>query len=213
MPRRIRRGATRKAVPRRRAWRRFTRRYKRIRGSRIHSFKRTCQLSPITVTGSTGAGQAFTFKLSDLSNYDEFSNLFDQYRIKAVKFVVIPTFSGNDIANQLTMSSFHSAIDHNDNSPATAVTELMEYDTYKRNRMSRGHKRYFSTSLATPANNSGNTFLTTWNRWVNTSTIGGPDEAIYFGLKMWIDGITQTTEFEANFEVYVTYYFQCKSVI
>lgn len=214
MPRRsFRRGASRRAAPRRRAWKRFTRRYKRTRGPRIHSFKRTCQLTPLTITSSTGVGTAFQFKLGDLTNYSEFVNLFDQYRIKAVKFTIVPTFNGNDITNQLTMSSFHSAIDHNDVNPPTAVTDLMQYDTYKRSRMSRGHKRYFATSIAAPANASGNSYITSWNRWINTSTVGTGDEVNYLGLKMWLDGITQTTELEANFEIYVTYYFQCKSVI
>lgn len=208
----FRRGARRSRTFKRRTWRKFTRRYKRVRGPLTHSFKRTALLTPWNITSAVGQGMSYSFKLSDLSNSDEFTALFDQYRINAVKLQIVPTFTSNDIANELTMASIHSAIDHNDNNPPGALSDLMEYDTYKRSKMSRGHKRYFRVNLLTPLTASSSS--TTWKKWINTASVGlNPGEAEYYGLKFWIDGITQTTEIAANFEVYATYYFQCKSVI
>jgi len=212
MPRRsFRSRATgRRRTFRRRAWRRFTRTYKRAgRRPRVHSFKRVAMLTPLQIGEGVAVPQTYSFKLSDLSNYSEFTNLFDQYRINAVKLQLVPTFSGNDIDYQTIMGSIHSAIDHNDITNPTSVGQLMEYDTYKRSKQSRGHKRYFKVNLLSNlSGDAGN--VTTWKKWIDTASPNAP----YYGIKLMLDPLNSTDNDKyATFEVYATFYFQCKSVI
>lgn len=41
----------------------------------------------------------FSFKLSNLVNYSEFTSLFNQYRINAIKVMVLPYYDSNDMSN------------------------------------------------------------------------------------------------------------------
>lgn len=179
-----------------------------LRQSKVHNFKRTYIVEGIQLT-TANYKQGYVFKLSDLSNYTEFTNLFDQYRINAVKFQIVPGFNGTDAITQTSLLSIHSAIDHNDVTDPVNVSDLMQYDTYRRTRATRGHKRYFKTNLLTPISDSGGD-TTTWGKWVSTENPG----AEYYGLKLFIDRPYFVNESNAiNFEVYATLYFQCKSVI
>lgn len=203
--RRIRRGPRRARLGRRklrRTWRR-NRRPKTY----LHSFKRSCIVDQINVANTAVAG-ALTFKLSDLPNYDEFSNLFDAYRLMAVKLKFVPDFSGSpttDAVVSIGLHSLHTAIDHNDDTQPAGVLDLMEYDTYKMKRIDRGMNRYFhvNTLASGSAGDEQN-----WKKWISTANT----DIKYYGFKYWFDGIGQDSQV-VTIDVFATYYFQCKSVI
>lgn len=44
---------------------------------------------------------SMTFKLSDLVNYTEFTSLFNEYKIAAVKVTFLPRWTNNDVANSV----------------------------------------------------------------------------------------------------------------
>lgn len=207
--RRFRPRRTRSRTFKRRAWRRFTRIYKRRRPLRIHSFKRTCILSPITVNNA-GVASELTFKLSDLPDYTDFQSLFDQYRIKAVKIQFVPNFTNSPMTasvNSIGMHSIHSAIDHNSSTDPPAVLDLMQIDTYKRTRLDRGLKRYFKVNTIDSWGATTNV-ETGWNKWLSTEN-GSAVE--YYGLRYVIDALEE--DVSCTLDVFATYYFQCKSVI
>lgn len=205
--RRYRRGARRSSTYKRKAWRRFTRIYKRYRKPRIHSFKRTCMLTPITL-GNTPLNGQFQFQLTDLPDNDEFTSLFDSFRINAVKLQIVPNFTSSPATAQVTslgLHSIHSIIDHNDSTPITSVLDLMQYDTYKRTRTHLGLKRYFKVStvgfVGTGAQN------VQYGRWVDTTQAAS---AVFYGFKYIMDALEIDTT--VTFDVFATYYIQCKDV-
>lgn len=205
--RRYRRGARRRSTFKRRAWRRFTRPYKRMRKPRIHNFKRTCILTPLTLGDSAVDGQ-LVFQLTDLPDYTEFTNLFDSFRINAVKLQFVPNFSNSPATasvGSLGIHSIHSIVDHNDSNPITSVLDLMQYDTYKRTRITSGLKRYFRVStlgfVGTGAQN------VQYGKWVDTTQAAS---ATFLGLKYIADALEVDTT--VTFDIFATYYIQCKDV-
>ena len=60
----------------------------------VHSFKRKVVLGNVQAYNNAGVGVnaavAFSFKLSDLPQYTDFTNLFDQYKLTGVKLDFIP---------------------------------------------------------------------------------------------------------------------------
>lgn len=203
--RRIRRGP-RRVRPRRRMMRRVWRRYRRPQ-TRIHSFKRTCILDPLTLVNSPLTG-AITFKMSDLDNYQEFSDLFDSYRLIAVKLSFVPNSSSAPVADSIGtvgVHSLHTAIDHNDSGTPSDALELMQYDTYKRTNVIRGQKRYFH--INTLNTGTGGDELN-WKKWISTANT----DITYYGLKYVIDPLDSALR-DIIIDVFATYYFQCKSVI
>lgn len=58
--------------------------------------KRKYYFGVIDIPLTSWFSQAFDFRLSYLPNYTEFTNLFDQYKINAVKIDFVPSTTGND---------------------------------------------------------------------------------------------------------------------
>lgn len=175
--------------------------------SRIHSFKRTAILTPIGLSDSA-VKDCLQFKLSDLDDYSDFTNLFDQYRINAVKISFVPNFSNSALeyaANSAGLHSIHTVIDHNDNTDPNDVLELMQYDNYRRKRIDRVMTRYFKVNTLADTKPSG--LSAEWKKWISTSST----DVAYYGLKYWIDALESSTV-TAVFDVFVTYYIQCRSV-
>lgn len=204
---------------RKRTWKKYVRRTRVPRKPRTFSFKRTCELATIPVAASTQQ-DALTFKLSDLPGATEFAPLFDSFRIVAVKLSFQPDYSNSPITDTVQgagLGSIHTAIDHNDTDTLFTRLDLMQYDTYRRTRMDRIHKRYLKVNTLTKGYTLDDTTLvpysedTNWKKWFPTSSIGDAvKEPIYLGLKYSVDSMLNNS---ATIQVYATYYFQMKSVI
>lgn len=180
---------------------------RRIR-QKVHNFTRSQYISAITQNPQTAVAMAFNFKLSDLTNYSEFTNLYDQYRIKAVAFEILPNVTGNDgnpNTSQILLPFIHTAIDHNDSSAPT-IDAIMQYKNYKRTRSHLVHRRYFKPAVASMNYNTVTTtsYTARFGQWIDTDDAATP----HYGLKLFIDapGPNQTL----YYRVFVKYYLQFK---
>lgn len=197
----------------------------------IHNFKRTFSLGAILVAAASD-NQGWSFKLSDLPSVSDFTALFDAYRICAVKLEFMPDVTNSPMtANNgmtylqtLGMGSLHTVIDHNDDlAPGGGPEELMQYDTYKRKRLSTTWKRYFRVNTVSKnyyADENTQELKsaydeTNWKKWLSMANVGNAQtESSYFGFKTIADGLANVSGDESfPITVYATYYFQCRSVI
>lgn len=196
-----------------RSTRRYSRRPRRqlTRKRPIHSFKRKVD-STLTIDNASDTQQSWVFKLSDLPNASEFTDLFDSYRINGVRVELKPRFNSVDVSNA-GMAPIYTVIDRNDNAYLTSVDEALQYETCKVHKMTQNIKRYFKPSILSTAyslNSETTLGLQLWNRWISTSTIDGGDTIAYLGLKLFTpsNGLANTVVYD----VITTYYFQCKAV-
>lgn len=107
-----------------------------------HSFVRTAvQTLPMSnpVTGvqnfvSLGGGSN-GFRLSDLPNYTEFVNLFDQYKIQKIDLQFIPSWEGSNKSTSaladVCLPTLVTVEDHNDSALLTSRADYQQYKTYK----------------------------------------------------------------------------------
>lgn len=182
-----------------------------ITGGKYH-FKRTTHIADTIVTPAGGYGQFFTFQLTDLPNYTEFSALFDQFRINAVVIKFVPTWTSNDINPQSTalyMPNFHSALDFDGPSSApTSETDLLQYQSYKMTRGHHVHQRKIIPCVNVTAYESA---LNTAYMPKRKQFLDMVDVATqHFGMKIWIDAPNLTSNLA--YKTYVTYYFTTRSV-
>jgi len=218
-------------MPYRKNYRRTNRRkrsYRRRRPTRvrrplrtnpkIHGFTRTMNVATISVDGTTGYMGAETFQLSSLPNYTEFTNLYDQYQICAVKVEYMPKFGSavpieTGTSGQVFIGSFHTAIDFDDDTTPASANELMQYGSYRRTRQSSKHIRYLKPAWLAQ---TYETALTTgyspqWNKWLSTN-----DPTIsHYGLKIVADPISFTgsaPNVTMDYTVYIKYYIRFRSV-
>lgn len=191
-----------------RRMRRMPMRRRLTRRRPIHLFKRTFTPTPITVPTATGASGGFDFKLTDLNNYTEFTNLYDQYKIVSVRLEFQSPFTNNPMTNAgVVIPEMYTAIDRNDITAPAFRQDILEYETQRHSPLTRRHTRYFKVNCNTLLFDSNNvdTKGTKFGQWIDTAD----DQVPHFGLKYWIDGGAG-----ADFDVSptFTYYFQCRSV-
>lgn len=184
----------------RRKYRRPVRRYKRKvvkkirRTRRYYNFTRHWTAPGITIQSGnsrTYASDVHTFALDQLPTFSEFINLYDQYRICAVKMKIFPSFNMNQVtgtaalANGITdLGRVWTVIDHDDDTafPASAagLDAIREYQNVKCTRGNRIHSRYFKPSCLTDIQDSGGATAAApkFKQWISTQNPSVPHYAI-----------------------------------
>jgi len=114
-----------------------------------YCFRRTstgADISQIAASDNTGA---YSFVLSAVPGYTEFTSLFDQYRIAMVRVVWRPRFNMSAIQAVSTDVNplMISVIDYDDASTLT-ITQMLNYQSYKETRFDKDHVRCIAPRIA-----------------------------------------------------------------
>lgn len=183
---------------------------RRPRGGRrqgVHYYKRIAYSTAFHTQagGAPAIGRALRFQLNFVPSHTEFTSLYDQYQIKAVKAQLIPkhTMTDQGIAEQGNM---WSCIDYDDVTVPTSLNTILQYQNARRSRMHRTHKRYLKPMIATEIFNTGLTtaYAPKRNVWIDAAI----DTVEHYGLKFWFDSVPQTV----TYDLMVTYYLAFKNV-
>lgn len=219
MPRRAR-GRRARLAPRRR--RRNMRLRRGMIGRRIAQpvqyFKRSVYLSGNIVTSVTS--DTFTnqfFSLSNVPNYTEFTNLYDQYKINAVKVTLIPrgntaeitASSGASTVFQGQSVGVFSVIDYDDTAALANINEACQYQNMKMTRATQQHSRYLKPRfnlLSVTNQGTGATGASQNTRgWLDCDYINVP----HYGVK-W--ALQQNVNYNLTYDVKIDYYLAFKNV-
>lgn len=92
--------------------------------------QRSVTYSRVSASGAGEVDTAYSFQLSDLPNYTEFTNLFDEYRIDKVTMVFYPDTQDATPASGTGNTVVYSVLDYDD-ANAIAISALEQYDTMK----------------------------------------------------------------------------------
>lgn len=186
---RKRRTYRKKRYSRNRTYRRkFTRRTMRYnkRGQKVYLFKRFLGLGVTPVSNVAPTLYTIDFRLNQLPNYTEFTDLYDQYKINAVKLSFLPSQTQSislSSTNNSTQGRFFSAIDYNDANSPVSIDELRQYQSCKWTSMYRPHKRFFRPKIQ----DRGASY-TPGKPWINCTS---PDQQ-YLALKVGIEPTNAT---------------------
>ena len=185
---------------------------KRRLQNNLHSFKRTFQATAIGITGGVVSYGATSFKLTDLPNYTEFQNLYDMYRIKAVKIRWLFNHNNSEAGsgNPDTLPNFYSVVDYDDDNAPANVAELLQYPRCRIRRLGNPKMSdYFKPRVSSLVYK---TALTTGyamgarNTWLDMSNADIP----YFAFKYALDPVGSSSGSVGYLCPVITYYFQCK---
>lgn len=239
----------RKRNLRRRPLRRKPRMMRKVNPN-VHNFKRSVDITNLVGGSLTTSGQivasgnvlrytqgnvaivsnyygsvGLSFSLSDLPSFTEFTTLYDQYRICAVKLTIVPfntqTLGGQDSGNTANVGILiHHAVD-NDNAPApspsaSGVDTLRQYRTY-RCQQSMDPKRMSLTRYIRPRVSMeiyNSTISTGYglgkrNQWIDSSSPDIP----HYGFRAVFEGNAGNTGDTQDYKIFATYYIQCKNPI
>lgn len=207
---------TRRVAPRRR--RMFRRRVARIPRRRFpnntHSFKQSAELANVTVTaGISPSLFAYTFQLSDIPNASALADLYDQYRINAVKVTFFPqanVFNANTTNLVVSVPEIYTAIDLDSNTTPTSINVIDQYTTARHKFFNRPHSRYLKPKALgqcyISATSTG--YFNLGKQWLDMGNTNIP----HYGL---VGGIvcSQGSDMVGQLiRVTATYYLQCRNV-
>jgi len=153
---------------------------------------------------ATDQSMEFAFKLSSVAGYQDFTRLYDQYKIRAVKVSFIP------IANILsaTVSGYASLIyttyDFNGYSGTLPTQDqIREYQYCKWSPYGKIHKRYF---FPRALESSDSTKVGPQN-WISTANA----DVLYHGLIASFSNVPSIPSDEQMYKVEVKYYLSFKN--
>jgi len=177
-----------------------------------HMFKRTA-VTVLTINDNF-THHADPFTLNSLPDYAEFTNLFDQYKICAIKQKFIFDKCSAD-ANSVTSSllpNIYSVLDRDDDTALTAIDDYCQYDTLKMKRINNPFKRYFRPRMATAVYQGAFTgYAQGGNMWVDTGSPG----VEYYGHKWGIDATMEGgigSHLLGTIKIFTTYYIKCRTL-
>lgn len=178
------------------------------RALKVHHFKRTFALDYITSAAGSDVLGAYSFTLSQLPNYTEFTNLYDQYRINKILIKFVPNVNSADVAAAATIAQFNTVLDFNDATPLGSLNACFEYGNWRMSRGTQIHTRIFRPSTLDATSTSGAITATnpTWRQWISTANSDVP----HFGLKYCAEPTAGNSDID--WRPYVTMYLSCKSV-
>lgn len=177
----------------------------------IYRYKRTVTYPAITATDAVvSAGQAFA--LSDLPDYTEFTNLYDQYRITRIIIRMIPVASTqyNAAPQVYCTPTIHHVIDYDDANAPTSLAILQEYQNYRRQSMVKPFKRSFIPCIGQIIyyNLAGSGYSSRARTWLDCAYNAIP----HYGFKYWIDAQTVLGLGIFTYQYEATFYISCKNV-
>lgn len=152
---------------------------------------------------------ALSFKLSDLPNYTDYSNLYDEYRIKAVRVDFVPATNGSAFTyngvgvSELSIPALYTWIDTDDNTAPTTVASGQQFQTFKcHGLMSQMRTRWLVPEVSTALYSGAFTsYGQLKNQWIDNNSTS----VVHFGLKYaLINGTTNGGAFDAV----ATYYME-----
>lgn len=160
---------------------------------------------------------SWQYALSDLPNYTEFTNLFDSYRIMAIKikFIYTSNVTGQGSATgpinpAVVLPICYTVVDHDDSVALTSQTDYEQYESCKVSRLDKPFTRYFkpcTTMMVYKDAVSTGYGISRRSQWMDCSQPGVP----YYGFKMGIDPVQYTTggTILGYLTMITKYYIQC----
>jgi hypothetical protein len=176
---------------------------------RVYTFKRTYGPPDIILPIGLPAIVNFQFTLGLLPNFVDFVNLFDSYRIRAVKMHFMPAIDQSLSVGAIVNTPVYTVIDRNNILALASPFEAENYQTCQIFDSTKPFYRTFEPSLTTVSTDVfGNTVTTELS---NKTFIDTSNTAVkYLGLKLITDFNTNAVAVTIRCRVEVT--LDCRSV-
>lgn len=182
--------------------RRYSKKVSKV--SKVHYYKRFCSLGIVAADSALDQFFPFSFELNNVPGFSELTQLYDFYKINAVKISFIPTQTMSNSLSTISNNQntrFFSVIDYNDDATVSSLDDLRQYQTCKYTSAFKTHTRYIykpKHSIASYVQSS---------QWCSTAV----PTTEWYGLKVGIEAMGSTVSTSMNYRVEATYYLSFKN--
>lgn len=186
---------------------------KKINQVTVGARVKTTRVAKTTLSYNNDGGDKFfsyTFRIDGLPNVSEFTSVFDQYKITAVKLHFVPRWTTSELYTTgvtLQMPNLVTAFDGSDAVIPTSVDNVLEYDSCRiHGPLNKMITRVIYPSAATPVFRSGaSSAYGRYGGWVDCAY---PDVQ-FFGFRAALLGVPTVNTFHVD--VYATYYLEFRN--
>lgn len=172
-----------------------------------YKFVRSAYDSLIQTNAATAAAFGWSFYLSAVPNYSEFTNLYDEYRIDYIKMIFTKVGLQTNTGTTIITPNVYYCIDKDDSSPPSNVDQLMQYQSVKIKSVTDNFTISFAPRFQTPVYISGtSTGYRSSTGFLDCTHADVP----HHGIKLIMD--PSGTASAWGYTVYVKYYMTFKGV-
>lgn len=198
---------------------------------KLYKFKRTCQIRPWYFNGADWVQNPFNiitndvaaafiagifkFKLEDLPNYQDFSQLYEQFKITGVSIRFIPYIGteNSSVTGQSRTDTLALCIDRGANDQINAspsFNSLLENQDVKLRNTQRPFKIWVGSPVVHTGADAQLQVLNRASPWLDSDVITRSAIVDHHGVKFSFPG-NLPSEQSAYFKVYATYYLTCRN--
>lgn len=188
------------------------RRFPRRRFNRVMHFKRSYTELITVPGGGLPLNHAFVFKLSNVPNSADFTNLFDAYRINKAVVKILPPITSSVLYEQTsgiqTVPVVTTTLDYNDDNTGFSESELLEYSTVKVHRGFGPIVRKLTPACELGILGSGTALVSgvqKFKQWIDVAAL----DCKHFGVKAAFTPFPGTMP-QYNYRCFVTLYMSMK---
>lgn len=162
----------------------------------------------VKTAGDSGA--AYTFRLTDVPQYTNFTNLFDMYRIDAVEVQFLISQMG---ANMLYPTLYWTP-DYDDATAPVNANSILEFQTAEVYQFTEAKTAFRRLLRPRVANTVYNGLLSTGysllpaDTFINADTPG----VSHYGMKYWVVGYNSTSANQSNIQIVLRYHLSFKYI-
>lgn len=195
-----------------------------LRGGNVHRFKEIVQQASLVAGANNDTAGKINFTISNLTNWAQYKELFDLYKITGAKVKIVPKFNmssadavgvGGAASGQLPMLYIASNRDPYTPTPVSAA-DVMNDDQCKIIRVERPINLYLSNPKPDITNEGGNIpfqfgVSKRFQPWLTTgggSQTVNQENTTHYGYRWWL--ANGNGNYQCVLDVYVTYYFTMK---
>jgi hypothetical protein len=165
----------------------------------------------ITAAPTTPNTTTMYFQLSNLANATNFENLWDQYRIRAVRQSVKPQNNAIGLVTNSTTSivDFYWVIDYDNDSALSSVNSAQEYDNCMLLTAGEDGCRTFAPRIALSAYSGAfSSFANMEDSWIDCAS----PSVRHYGSKFYVPGTTAAQTTNQAWDVLTEYWVEFRSV-
>lgn len=169
--------------------------------------ERNCVLKSYTISNQF-TGDAIAFKLSDLPNFVDITNLFDYYKFMGVKIKFIYAHNSSEPGTNFNLPNLVYAYDYDDASVPPNEDALLERNTTKFKRLDKPVTMYIKPRVISETYNNGITTAYAVSKGENPYIDSGYNSVNHFGLKYGVV-LNGPQNLNGILKIYATYYIKC----
>jgi len=165
----------------------------------------------ITATPTSGVNNTTYFQLSNLDNSSSFENVWDQYRIDAIRMTVKPQNNAIGLVTNSTTSlvPLYCVIDYDNTSNLSSAAAAREYANCIVLEPGESFTRVFQPRVAAAVYSGAFTsFANMEPPWIDCAS----PNVQHYGVKIFVPGATAAQTLLQSWDVTYEYYISFKSV-